>query len=205
MTHLDCVAHVNWEGNIYNGRRSKDVITSGGVMFGSIDNLREGIFTRGVFLDICEVRGVPYLPVEEFVTIEDLEKAEKLSEVHVESGDAIFVRVGFDVREQAEGLTDAAKGVPGIHAEVLEWLHERQVAVWSGDCVERMPYPSERFPLPLHMIGLGSMGLVQLDIPDVEILKATCRELGRNEFLLTAAPLYVKGGTGTPINPIAIF
>lgn len=205
VTHLDCVAHVNWEGNIYNGRKSRDVITAGGLKFGSIDKLRDGIFTRGVLLDVCAVRGVEYLSVSEFVTVEDLEKAEELAKVRVESGDAVFVRVGFGLREKAEGLTDVSKGLPGIHVEVLPWLHERQVAVWSGDCVERIPYPSKRFPLPLHMIGLGSMGLVQLDIPDVEVLYDTCKELGRNEFLLTAAPLYVPGGTGSPINPVCVF
>jgi kynurenine formamidase len=205
VTHLDCVAHVNWEGNMYNGRKSSDVITSGGLKFGSIDKLRDGVFTRGVFLDVCAVRGVKYLAVEEYVTIEDLEAAEKLSGVRVEPGDAIFVRVGFGPREDAEGLTDAAKGVPGIHAEVLSWVHERQVAVWSGDCVERMPYPSKRFPLPMHMIGLGAMGLIQLDIPDCEILARACREHGRNEFLLTCAPLFIPGGTGSPINPVVVF
>jgi len=134
-----------------------------------------------------------------------LEAAEELAGVSVEPGDAIFVRVGFGLREKAEGPTDVSRGVPGIHAAVLVWLHERQVAVWSGDCVERIPYPSKRFPLPLHMIGLASMGLIQLDIPDVEKLYETCKELNRNEFLLTAAPLFIQGGTGSPLNPVCMF
>jgi kynurenine formamidase len=140
------------------------------------------------------------------IYVADLEKAEKNAGLRVESGDCIFVRSGLGPREEAEGLADpVGKGLPGIHPEVLPWLHEREVAVWSGDCYDKMPYPSERFPLVMHMIGLASMGLVQLDVPDIELLFKTCRELNRNEFLLSAAPLYIQGGTGSPINPVCIF
>ena len=40
---------------------------------------------------------------------------------------------------------------------------------------------------------------------DLEALAATCEELGRWEFLLVVAPLRVQGGTGSPVNPIAVF
>ena len=60
-------------------------------------------------------------------------------------------------------------------------------------------------PLPLHQVGLASIGLCLLDNPRVEELAATCRRLGRSEFLLTVAPLALPGGTGSPVNPIAVF
>ena len=34
---------------------------------------------------------------------------------------------------------------------------------------------------------------------------ATCDGLGRWEFLCLIAPLRIPGGTGSPVNPIAIF
>ena len=49
------------------------------------------------------------------------------------------------------------------------------------------------------------MGLILLDIPALEPLVELCDELGRSDFLLTLAPLRIKGGTGSPVNPIAIF
>jgi kynurenine formamidase len=49
------------------------------------------------------------------------------------------------------------------------------------------------------------MGLVLLDFCLVEELARTCRELRRFEFLFVAAPLPVHGGTGSPVNPLAIF
>jgi len=93
----------------------------------------------------------------------------------------------------------------GLDAYCLPWLHEREVAVYSGDCVERIPYPSKAVPLPLHQIGLVAMGLVLLDCPRLAELVAACEETGRREFMLTVAPLRLRGATGSPANPLCLF
>ena len=49
------------------------------------------------------------------------------------------------------------------------------------------------------------MGMPLLDNANFEELAATCAELGRWEFQLVIAPLVVEGGTGSPVNPIAVF
>jgi hypothetical protein len=49
------------------------------------------------------------------------------------------------------------------------------------------------------------MGLVLLDNPTLVELVRVCNRLGRAEFLLTAAPLRIPNGTGSPVNPIAGF
>lgn len=204
VTHLDAVGHVFWQDHVYNGRNSGDVCLASGLAFGSIYAQRDGIFTRGVLLDIAASRGVPWLKPTETVTVADLEAAEGAQKVRVESGDALFMRVGLEAREATEGPEDLAERA-GIDAECVEWLHEREVAVYSGDCVEKIPFPSRQMPLPLHQIGLASMGLVLLDCPRVEELAATCHELGRYDFLLAVAPLRVPGGTGSPVNPLCLF
>ena len=48
------------------------------------------------------------------------------------------------------------------------------------------------------------MGLALLDNAQLEPLAAVCAELGRWEFLLVVAPLVIPGGTGSPVNPIAL-
>jgi hypothetical protein len=40
---------------------------------------------------------------------------------------------------------------------------------------------------------------------DLENLAATARKLKRDEFMLTFAPIPVEGGSGSPVNPIAVF
>jgi kynurenine formamidase len=157
-----------------------------------------------VLLDVTAARGVPYLAPEDTVTAEDLAAAEKHAGVRVESGDAVFVHIGLERREADQGTEDPAARA-GLDAGCLPWLHEREVAVYSGDCVERIPYPSQAVPLPLHQIGLVAMGLVLLDCPRLAELVAACEDTGRHEFLLTVAPLRLPGATGSPVNPLCVF
>jgi kynurenine formamidase len=204
VTHLDAVGHVYWKDGIYNGRRAADVVQSGGLTFGSIHAMRDGIVTRGVLLDVARAKGVRWLPDDAYVTVEDLRAAEELAGLRVAPGDAVFVHIGLEARESAFGPEDITRRA-GLHALCLEWLHGRQVAMYSGDCVERMPYPSQTMPLPLHQIGLAAMGLCLLDCPRVGLLVDALERLGRSEFLVMAAPLRIPGGTGSAVNPLAIF
>ncbi|MDB5059810.1 MAG: cyclase, partial [Chloroflexi bacterium] len=57
----------------------------------------------------------------------------------------------------------------------------------------------------LHQIGLVAMGLMMLDCTDMEVLRAACARHQRSTFMLSAAPLRIPGGTGSPVNPLAIF
>ena len=58
---------------------------------------------------------------------------------------------------------------------------------------------------PVHLLMLHAMGVHIFDNCDLEELGRTTAELKRWEFLLTASPIPVKGGTGSPLNPIASF
>jgi kynurenine formamidase len=204
VTHLDAVAHTFFEGSAYNGRRVEEVLSSAGLGFGSIQAQRQGIFTRGVLLDVASARHKSWLATDEFVTADDLEVTESAEGVHVEPGDALFVRIGLDARTAVEGPEDPSERA-GLHADAVRWLHRRQVAVYSGDCVEKTPYPSKRVPLPLHQIGMVAMGLCLLDCPMLEELADVCRRLGRWEFLFTCAPVNLPMGTGAAVNPLCLF
>jgi kynurenine formamidase len=204
VTHLDAIGHVFFEGRAYNGRLADDILTPQGMTFGSIHGLREGFFTRGILLDVAASRGVEWLAPGEGVSVEDLERAEKLARVEVGAGDAIIVRVGLGAREAALGEEDPRVRA-GLLAECIPWIFDRRVAVYGGDCVEAIPAPYERPWMPLHMVGMVAMGLVMLDNPEVEELATAAGELGRRDFLLTCAPLSIPGGTGSAVNPLAIF
>ena len=49
------------------------------------------------------------------------------------------------------------------------------------------------------------MGLPVIDNVNLERLSDACAELGRYEFLFVASPLIIPGGTGSPLNPVAVF
>jgi len=147
---------------------------------------------------------VPWLTPDEGVSPGDLDRAEALAGERVGSGDAVIVRVGLAARERVEGTEDPSHRA-GLLPECLPWLHEREVAVYGGDCIEKLPSPYPRVPAPFHMVALVAMGLVLLDNPAVEELADVVQEVGRSAFLLTCAPLALRGGTGSAVNPLAVF
>ena len=60
-------------------------------------------------------------------------------------------------------------------------------------------------PMPIHQAMLNWLGVGIVENLDLEKLVETARRLNRYEFMLTFAPLPVEGGTGSPINPVAVF
>lgn len=222
LTHLDCVSHVaSYDGRVYNGRRFDEVATDSGLSFGSVYAQREGIVSRGVLLDVAAAAGVGWLDPSHEITAADLEAAEVHAGITVSSGDVAIIRAGVGAREERHGSSPLA---PGPGGDAARWLHAREIAVYTGDAPEHLtpagarmlgllpdsePGPddgvSTRFPLAFHQVCISAMGLVLLDYCSVEELARTCRELGRYEFLFVAAPLAIPGGTGSPVNPLAIF
>jgi hypothetical protein len=201
-THLDAVGHSYFEGRQYNGRSAEENVTPDGIHHGSIMAMADGLLTRGVLLDVAAVRGLESLPAGTGVSAEDVQEAERRSGTQVRSGDAIFIRTGMDLIPVSQ-LSHGPR--TGVLTDVVPWLHTREVAIYSGDCIERTPSGYDRVPMPLHQIGLVAMGLCMLDSPDVERLRGACQRFGRNEFLLTVAPLRIPGGTGSSVNPVAVF
>jgi hypothetical protein len=49
------------------------------------------------------------------------------------------------------------------------------------------------------------MGVSIIENLDLEKAAETARRLKRYEFMISFAPLPVEGGTGSPINPLAMF
>ncbi len=204
VTHMDAVGHVYFEGEMYNGRRAEAEVDRFGMSFGSIEAMAEGVVTRGVFLDVASAMGVDYLDPTAVIGPAELEAAERYWGVQVGVGDALLVRSGRMVHEAQADPPDPGERA-GLDMEAVRWLHLREVAVYGGDCIERLPSPYPGLELPLHSLGLAAMGLALLDWPDTEALRAACLAEGRAEFVLMIAPLRLPGGTGSAVNPLCIF
>ena len=202
-SHIDALCHVFSKGAMYGGRPGSEV-RSTGARVNSIMALKDGVVGRGVLLDLPRTSAVAYLEADEMARSEALEAAERAAGLRVGKGDILLVRFGRDLRRAAARDTKVA----GLHPSVCAWLHERQVAVLGGDGVSD-PIPpgqvSGVWAMPIHAIALAGMGLHLLDNLDLDPLAAVCAELGRWEFQLTLAPLRIEGGTGSPLNPIAVF
>ncbi len=204
MTHIDALCHVTLDGRTYNDRKFDDVVSRDGLSFGSVLPLAAGIATRGVLLDIPRTRQESWLDRNATVIVSDLEAAEAASGVSVARGDALVVRVGLDAREAVTGpmVNDERTG---LGTDCIEWLHDREVALFGGDCVERLPSDDPAWAHPLHSVGIARMGLVLVDNIAVEALAEACAEEERWEFLFVVAPLRLPRATGSAVNPLCIF
>ena len=88
----------------------------------------------------------------------------------------------------------------------LPWLKARDVAMMGSDTVnDVLPSQVDGVLEPIHQVVLVAMGMPIFDNLDLEAIAEEAAKRGRWEFLLTAAPLAVETGTGSPLNPIAIF
>ncbi len=207
ITHVDSLAHVFLRGKTYNGHPAEMVRTRGGAQVESVDLLKDGVVTRGVLLDMAAFKGVDYMQPGEAVFPEDLEAAERQFNVTVQPGDVLLIRTGNWERRKAEGPKDPmVHGASGIHAACLPWLHQRDIAMLGGDMAsDVLPSGYSEFVMPIHTIGIPVMGCWLIDNCNLEDLARVCREEGRWEFLLVVSPLRLANGTGSPVNPIAIF
>jgi kynurenine formamidase len=204
-THIDALCHIFYQGKMYNGFSQQEV-TAGGAAKLAITNLRQGIFTRGVLMDIAALKGVKFLEGATAIYPEDLEAWEKRAGIKVGPGDAVFINTGRWARRAARGPWEAEKGTAGLHASCARWLKERDVALLGSDAAsDVLPSGIEGVSHPVHLLTLNAMGVHIFDNCDLEELSAAAAERKRWTFLLTAAPLPIAGATGSPLNPIATF
>ena len=207
-THLDSLAHINDNGVFYNGYKpDADKVLKQGHARNSIHNVKNGIFTRGILIDIPRLKGVPYLEPGTPIYVEDLEAWENKARVKVSSGDALLVRTGVWARRKALGpwLRGRAEGgrSAGLDPSVIPWLKQRDIAILGSDHPQYVSPSSLRGAV--HDFALLYLGVHLLDNCDLEALADAAAARRRWEFLLTAAPLPIVGGTGSPVNPIATF
>lgn len=212
-THIDALCHMWHETGMYNGRDPDHEVTSTGSNWGDIDNWGEGIVTRGVFFDIPRSRGVPCVEQDSPVHGWELEKICIERGVEVTPGDAVVVYCGRDAWSHKEGR-DWGSGPnlgrpgprdprPGLHASCLEFLRDTDCSLLVWDMLDALPNGLDVVHSVHAAIYLFGIGLV--DNAQLEPLSQACQEEGRDEFMLVVAPLRVRGGTGSPANPLAIF
>ena len=204
-SHIDALCHVAYEGSLYNAR-SEGEVTENGSPVNSIETLKDGLVGRGVLLDIPRARGVPWLEPGEHVFPSDLEAAERIEEVTVQQGDILLIRTGHARRLAELGPWNTAEAKAGLHPTVMPLLAERGVAALGSDGNnDTAPSSTEGVGFPIHVLAIAAMGIHLLDYLQFEDLRATCESKRRWDFLFVAAPLLIIGGTGSPVNPIAIF
>jgi kynurenine formamidase len=205
-SHIDALCHVFVDGRMYNNRDALEV-RSTGARHNDIMAARDGIVGRGLLLDLPGLRGVDWLEPDTVIEPEELIECEQHQGVDIHEGDILLVSTGRFERRASLGPWDTQTvGLAGLSARCAALLHQRRIAALAGDGVND-PLPSatiEGWAMPLHMCCLVGMGVHLFDNLDLSQLAWECRARRRYEFLFSAAPLRVVGGTGSPVNPLGI-
>jgi kynurenine formamidase len=202
-THIDALCHFSCDGKLHGGVEAKAVQSdAGGIRELSVDTIAP-IVRRGVLLDVAAQMKTGELPVDFSITPEHLESTAKAQKVAVERGDVILLRTGWarfwnDPARYITGGHGMTASGPGPEIDGARWLSQHRVFGVGSDTVafERVPAPS----MPVHVHLLVESGIHIIEALNLE-------ELSRDrvyEFVFVAAPLKIRGGTGSPIRPLAL-
>jgi kynurenine formamidase len=215
-THWDALAHVSYDGRLYNGFPASSVTEAGASRCG-IDKIGP-LVSRGILLDVARATGVGALEPGYPITPDDLDAAVELARVELRPGDVVLVRTG-QMRHLALGGGTGGAGAPperdllaytwptpGLTMATAPWFAARDVAAVATDTLplEVFPGPDEDIYLPVHLLHLVEMGMTQGQNFVLDPLADDCAADGRYDFLLDATPLPFTAGLGSPLNPVAV-
>ena len=205
VTHVDALCHCSFRGRLFNGVESSSSVGSLGGTYGTIEQLRDGVVGRGVLIDLPRAAGAAWIEPGTAVDPDDLEAALAAQGTPRNGGDIVLVRTGHRRRRKALGAWDPSNLSAGLAPEAMEWLHSTAAAVLGSDGdSDARPSAVEGVESPIHALALSAMGMPLIDNTNLEELADACVDAGRWDFLFVMAPLRIPGGTGSPVNPLAV-
>ncbi len=197
-THMDAHGHIAVEHHVYGVGDITPHQDYQGLAKAGIDQVAP-VVSRGVCLDIAGLHGVECLDHGHGVGREDLEQACARQGVEVRQGDAVLIRTGW-IRyyPEARKYISHHEGCPGLVADGAQWLVERGVAIAGGDTVALEQTPAHS--LPVHQILLVQNGVYIIEVMNLDELAVD----KVSEFLFMVSPLKIRGGTASPVRPVAV-
>ena len=203
-THIDALCHVWDSGGMWDGKSPDKILTFSGGTYATVDAWSDGILTRGVLLDVPRHRGTSYVTLDTPVHGWELEDIAQAQGVEIRPGDAVMVYSGREAYAADHGGNWAGgDSRPGLHASCLKFVRDNDISILGWDMMDASPNEYD-VPWTVHGV-IFAYGVALLDNSLLEPLANACAEEGRHEFMLTINPLNVIGGTGSPVNPIAVF
>jgi len=200
-THIDALTHQAEDMRLYGGREvNAQLQTPAGFTEMGVDTIVP-IVCRGVLLDVATYQSVAILDAGQHVTRADLEATAKHQGVSLCEGDMVLVRTGNGSRWKDP---DAYLTSVGVRSDASQWLAEQKVRAVGADNIVWDVFGEVdtelQVTLPGHVILLVRHGIHILENVFLE-------DLARDkqyEFLFVCLPLKIRGGTGSPIRPIAL-
>ena len=196
-THIDALCHFSCLGSLYGGVPVEDQQSyTSGLSHLPVDQVAP-IVQRGVLLDIANAVGVDVLPEDFVITPAELDAAAARQGIKVEAGDVVLLRTGWSAYWNNPGRFINELRTPGPELEGARWLSERKVFAAGSDTAAFERVPSPRMAVHVHL--LVESGIHIIEALNLDQLAAE----RRYEFVFVAAPLRLRGATGSPIRPLA--
>jgi kynurenine formamidase len=209
----------------YNGRfLQDDDITTYGVGPLGVEHVAEkGFVCRGVLLDATALRDMEALPIPQksergdpgIITDDDIKNMIERQDLgSINEGDCVFLYTGhgniwhpskwdsFSAEEKAGRVAEFNSGEPGYGISACEYLANRKIILWGADTWASEAVPGETDqPFECHIKMMTKRGIWNLENLDLSQLVAD----SVSEFLFVWSPLKMKGATGSPGNPVALY
>jgi kynurenine formamidase len=202
-THIDALCHYSCDGMLHGGVEANTVQNdSSGFSKLGADTIPP-ILRHGVLLDIAAQMGLDALPADFAITPEHLDAALKRAKTNIGPGDVVLLRTGWaryfgNTAQFVTGGQGHAVTGPGPELDGARWLSERGVFAAGSDTIAFEKVPAARMPVHVHL-------LVETGIHIIEALNLEGLSRDRiYEFVFIAAPLKIRGGTGSPMRPLAL-
>ncbi|HEY1373882.1 MAG TPA: cyclase family protein [Candidatus Binatia bacterium] len=199
-THIDAFGHWYKNDCVFGGRNKEEVWSeNNGLTDLGLDRCPP-LITRGVLFDVAAHKGVEMLESDVAIGREDLAAAGKAAGVELQPGDIALIRTGWSKlwakRDRRYILEE-----PGLTADAARWLGDQGVVAIGADnwAIDACP-PSATRNRAVHEVCLTEMGIYIIENLNLEELAADAVR----EFLFVAIPTRLQGGTGFPIEPVAV-
>ena len=198
-THLDAVAHVARNNRVFNDVDISDYQDyQNGLAIMGIDTTPP-IVKKGVLLDIPELLGLDVLPHDFGIGEKELQQASQNAGIEIEKADVVLIRTGWmRFWEDRKKYLSVEDGVPGVVEDGARFLASKEIAFTGTDTAAYERTPPHH--LPCHVILLIENGIQIMEMINLEELS----KAKVYSFLFIALPLKIRGGTGSPIRPIAV-
>jgi kynurenine formamidase len=199
-TQFDGLGHIGVGDLFYNGNDRGEFSRGDGLTRLGVENVGP-LVTRGVLVDVAAFKGVARLDGGYEITLADLRGALDRQRTEVRAGDVVIVHTGWGALWNVDNAAFGASA-PGVGLEAAQYLVDREVVLVGSDtwATEVVPNPNPELAFPVHQLFIPRNGIYIFE-------NLLTEELARDrvyEFAFFFAPLKLKGGTGSPANPLAI-
>jgi kynurenine formamidase len=197
-THMDALSHYSRGGKLHGGVEAAGVQSyGGGIGHLSIETVGL-VMRRAVLLDIAGALSVEALDAEITIRAEHLDAAVRAQQAAIERGDIVLLRTGWGQYWNDPPRYLAQGHGPGPEIEGARWLSERGVFAVGSDTLAFEKAPNAGSPVHAHLlVDCGIHIFEALNLEEIARERVT-------HFLFVAAPLKIRGGTGSPVRPFAL-